>query len=340
MTAPAPRLRLRNVLRGLSVAFLLAGTAYMLWSPGATVTDGRHDRGTNGLWLQHGWLGDDAWFAERKRDPNAFRSTEAIAGLAATLRENGITDVFPHLCPANLDGTLPGLDTNQVARLTAALPGVRVLPWIGGVLDQHCLLGTPSWRTNFVASTAALLRDHPGLAGVQVNIEPMPDGTSEFIDLLRALKVAIGPDKILSVAAYPPPTRWHPFPEVHWSEAYFRSVAEAADHLAVMMYDTAIRQGKPYQRLMADWTEEILAWTPADTSVQLGLPVYDDAGSGYHHPRSENLANALAGIHAGLLRHPAPSPSYQGVAIYCEWEMDTAEWAHWRAHFLRSQNYR
>ena len=32
--------------------------AYLLWSPGLDIHDGRNDLRANGIWLQHGWLGD------------------------------------------------------------------------------------------------------------------------------------------------------------------------------------------------------------------------------------------------------------------------------------------
>src|SRR5262245_50854664 len=44
------------------VFILTAWLGYLLWTPGLDVRDGRHDRGGNGLWLQHGWLGGDDWF--------------------------------------------------------------------------------------------------------------------------------------------------------------------------------------------------------------------------------------------------------------------------------------
>ena len=67
----------------------------------------------------------------------------------------------------------------------------------------------------------------------------------------------------------------------------------------------------------------------------LGVPTYDDAGVGYHLPSVEHLPNALLGIHAGLSGYRTPPDHYQGVAIYCEWETDDAEWQYWREHFLR-----
>ncbi len=325
----------RTVFGG--AAFLgLCLAAYAVWSPGRDVTDGRHDRGTNGLWLAHGWLGDDAWFRRNggeAREPE-FRSERALAGLADRLRRNGIADVFPHLCPCRPDGSLPGVDDAQAERLLTSLPGVRVMPWIGGVNGESARPGDPAWRAGFCRSARRLLEEHPGFAGVHVNVEPCPSGDEGFLRLLEELRRELPAGRIVSVAAYPPPTVWHRFPEVHWEEACFRQVAARADQVAVMMYDTSLRRGKLYRRLMAAWTEEILAWS-GDAEVLLGLPAYDDAGAGYHDPAVENLANALLGVHAGLGSSAELPANYRGVALYADWELDESEWAHYCGHFLK-----
>ena len=103
--------------------------------------------------------------------------------------------------------------------------------------------------------------------------------------------------------------------------------------MAVMMYDAGQKNPKIYQRLMADWTAEVLAWS-GNKAILLGVPTYDDAGVGYHEPNVENLTNALLGVHSGLARSALP-PNYQGVAIYCEWETDDAEWGYFREHFIK-----
>lgn len=99
-----------------------------------------------------------------------------------------------------------------------------------------------------------------------------------------------------------------------------------------MMYDVGQHIPKSYQRLMADWTEEVLA-SSEGKAVLLGLPAHDDPGVEYHHAWVENLANALLGIHRGLSRGPVPS-NYQGVAIYSDWETSASEWACSQGHFL------
>jgi len=328
------RLTWRTLLL-LIVIIGMTGLAYLLWSPGTTVRDGRHDLRSNGIWLQHGWLGDDSWFERNRRDRTLFRDTRKIEELAHLLAGHGVKYVFPHLCPCNRDGTIAPVDTIQTERFLDSFGEFQVIPWIGGVLGVHCSLESPQWRTNFVSSVVELLQNHPRLAGVQLNIEPLPSGNADFLILLDELRQAMPAGKLIAVAAYPPPTIWHPFSNVHWDEAYFRHVARRSDQLAPMMYDTAIKLPKLYRHLLSSWTSDILNWS-GNAHVLLGIPVYDDAGVGYHFPDTENLQNALSGIHAGLSKYESLPGNYAGVAIYCEWEMDRQEWAYFRKEFERA----
>lgn len=320
---------------GAGLAVLLVLGSYSLWSPGLDVRDGRHDRHHNGIWIGHGWLGGDAWFRRNGKldEIGRFRDPGAIQTLADWLGRHHITDVFPHLCPAEASGLLPALDHAQAERFLDGMSAFRILPWIGGVAGVQVHLADAQWRASFCAAVRALMDAHPRFAGVHLNVEPLASGDANFLRLLEELRGALPEDKLLSVAAYPPPTRWHPFPEVHWSAGYFRQVARRCDQMAVMMYDTALLLPKLYQNLLARWTEEVLAWS-GKTDVLLGLPTYADAGTGYHHPGVENLENGLLGVHRGLARRPVPS-NYQGVVVYSYWETDSREWALLRERFLR-----
>jgi hypothetical protein len=315
------------------VTGLLVG--YLLWQPGTLPEDGRHDRGKNGIWISHGWMGDDAWFARHNKNRDEYRSEASIRNLADKLRQNHITDVFPHLCPALPNGKIPQVDDEQVERLVKMLEGVRVIPWVGAPNgDVETIYSDTRWRKRFCESIAGLLEAHPGLAGIHVNIEPCRSGDVDFLTLLEELRAILPKGKILSVAAYPPPTIWQPVPEIHWDEAYFREVSQRVDQVAVMMYDTALRWEKPYISLMAIWTREILNWS-GRAEVLLGVPVYDDSGTTYHFPHVENLKNGLKGIHSGLNGFGQLPENYQGVAIYCEWEMEPEEWKFFQKYFLK-----
>jgi len=326
----------RTVLAGVLVV-VVVGLAMALWKPGLEVRDGRHDRGRNGIWLAHGWMGADEWFV-RNGKTNQFgryRDPDSLRQLAERMRRHHITDLFPHLCPADPQGRLPAWDPVHTERFLDAMGGLRVIPWIGGPNGSSARIHRPEWRATYIADVRRLLLQHPRLAGIQVNVEPLTSGDEHFLRFLDELREALPSGKILSVAAYPPPTRWQPSMEVHWDESFFRAVAERSDQMAVMMYDVGQQSSKAYQQLMASWTVEVLAWS-AGKPVLLGLPAYEDAGVGYHDPKVENLETGLRGVHRGLSKAALPE-NYQGVVLYSDWEMDENEWRLFREEFLKGQ---
>lgn len=87
---------------------------------------------------------------------------------------------------------------------------------------------------------------------------------------------------------------------------------------------------------MTRWTHEVLAWAE-ETPVLLGLPAYDDRDVGYHDADVENVSHALAGVHAALETYPRLPGSYQGIALYSDWEMTADEWDTLRTSFLRKR---
>jgi hypothetical protein len=324
----------RTIVPGCGLLLILA-CGFWLWSLGLDVRDGRHDRGQNAIWISHGWLGDDGWFTRngKTNEFERYRDQQAIRALAAKLRQHHIADIYPHLCPADIEGPIPAVDVTQTEKFLDEFAGFRVMPWIGGPNGGSVRYRNEKWRQAFLGSVKQLLEAHPRFAGVHLNVEPLTSGDADFLIFLDDLKAVVSPEKLLSIAAYPPPTRWQPSEEVHWSEDYFRQIAKRCDQVAVMMYDTSLRVPKLYQRLMADWTTEVLAWSEGKP-ILLGVPTYSDTGVEYHHPRVESLRNALLGIHRGLSRQSLPT-NYQGVAIYCDWETDDSEWKHFQEHFVK-----
>ena len=323
----------RTVLPGAAILLCL-WCAYLFWTPGLDIRDGRHDRGRHGLWLAHGWLGADEWFVRngKTNEYSKYRDPHRIRELADQLRRHHITDIFPHLCPAGIDGHLPPVDDVQIERFLECLAGMRVMPWIGGPNGGNVRFQDSKWRAVFTNDVASLLRAHPRLAGVHLNIEPLPSGDTNFLAFLEILRLSLPDGKVLSFAAYPPPTRWHPYAEVHWDKTYVREIARRCDQMVFMMYDAGQRVPKLYQHLMADWTREALAWS-GDKPVLLGIPTYEDPGVDYHRASVENLTNALLGVHRGLYGQSLAT-NYQGVAIYCDWETSESEWNFFEVHFL------
>jgi len=321
---------------GIVFLFLLLIT-YYLWTPGQDFTDGRHDRKRNGIWIQHGWLGDDKWFVRNHKEDKIhyFRNPEKIKEVASLLRQHNIIDVFPHLAPTSTTGRISPVDPEQAELFLNIFDGFRVIPWVGGVMGVQVFIENPEWRRNFADTIRELLVAHPKFSGIHINIEPCPSGNKDFIALLEEVRRVLPKGKVLSVATFPPPTLWHPFDDVHWDEEYYKEVSGRVDQIVVMMYDTALRFQKVYQNLVVHWTREVLDWSNGP-EVLLGLPAYQDEDVAYHDPEVENLMNALLGIHSGLNQYKNLPKSYQGIAIYCEWEMDSDKWQILKDHFLTS----
>lgn len=324
----------RTVIAGtFFLVVLIAG--WIFWSPGAEITDGRHDLARNGIWISHGWLGADEWFEKYQKEAEkpVYRNATNVSNLVTKLRAHGITDLFPHVSPADEKGVLPAINDKQTKLFLDATDGFRVLPWIGGPWGTAARPWDQKWRTNIINQIGGLLRRHPRFAGIHLNIEPVPAGDTNLISLTADIRAALPPGKILSFAVYPPPTYWHQFPDVHWEPEYFKAIAEHCDQIAVMKYDTGLKNEKLYRKLMSDWTLESIDWA-GSAQVLLGVPTYSDEGVEYHFSEVENITNALLGIHDGLLQRPVPS-NYQGIAIYANWVTDEAEWNHLRQAFFR-----
>jgi hypothetical protein len=340
---------LLRVLAVLSGVCALIALAWHMWQPGANLqkiagTEQMRQLFANkqhGIWMQHAWLADDAWLARNGKRADDFRDPTHLRATADLLRQHGVRYLYPHLCPAQPDGKLPASNAGQVERFLSVFDDFDVLPWIGGANGASAQPESPAWRRGFANSIHDLMAQHPRLAGVHVNIEPLKSGDVNFVTLLHEVRQALPEKKILSVAAYPPDTFLQPSPEVHWRETFFRLIAGRCDQMVVMMYDTGLPSQKIYQWLMADWTAQVLEWSagtgptrrigqmdgPGMMPVLLGVPAYEDAGVAWHDPAVENLSNALSGITAGLTRSPASNRKhFGGVAIYNEWEMDATEW--------------
>ncbi len=326
----------------------------------------------NALWLRRRWL----------HEP---RSDAEIADLAHGLDAHGITTIYPFIGPM-LPPSAPGhAHPGEPARFgwrdgdtlrpydprTAraffdrahkAAPALKILPWTGGVLDTDVHLDDPAWRASFVASAVALVE--LGADGVHLNIEPMPEARlgDDYLALLDALHAgfvaANHPNALVSVAAYPPTTPLHPYPDVHWSDAFLTNVCAHADDVSVMAYDTAQTTPEAYSALVRTWTTELAtdfvqpppgldeavagvtgekpaADLPnARCTWRVGVPDYDD-DKPWHRPEAETLAAALQAYNAA--KHAFPSSASllstllvkppAGLALYASWTTDSQEWA-------------
>jgi hypothetical protein len=328
-------LRRAALLARLAVVALVAGAAFLLYFAHAPVGDTaphpfNHDR--NAVWLEHRWL--------ERRHPEP-----EMEALFAKLRARGVAYAFPHVIPFDASGQLPRHDREQMRAFLATArrvaPDLRVLPWIGGLRRGYkrqrpgtVELGDLSQRQRMVAEARGLVDE--GFDGVHLNVEPVNDGNDEYLALLRALRTAVGPGRILSVSAIrPAPVGLPRAPNFAWSPGYYARVASTVDQIVIMAYDTALPTASLYRRYVR-WAARSVAGaldaSGSDARVLMGVPTYEPFG--FMHRRGvETPENALVGVVAGL-RGLGAGGTFEGVALYAEWTTDEADWAayerYWR----------
>jgi hypothetical protein len=326
------RARLLARLAAVVVVAGLAGLVYFAYAP---VEDKdahpfNHDR--NAVWLEHRWL-------ER---PQPLPEMEA---LFAKLDRRGIAYAYPHLIPFDATGRLPPHDREQLRAFLATArrvaPELKLLPWIGGLRRGYkrqrpgtLELADLSQRQQMVAEARGLVDE--GFAGVHLNVEPVDDGNDDFLALLRALRTAVGDDRVLSLAAIrPAPLGLPRAPNFAWSPDYYARVAAIVDQIVIMAYDTALPTPSLYRRYVR-WAARSVAGaldaSGSNARVLMGVPTYEPYG--FMHRRGvETPENAIVGVVAGL-RGLGAGGTFEGVALYAEWTTDESEWLayerHWR----------
>lgn len=320
----------RGLRRALLVILGLAGLvvalgAYLGYStPAPDTAPHPFNQDRNAVWLEHRWL--------ERPQPAAD-----IDALLQTLSQHGVRYVFPHLIPFGSDGRLPAHSREQMRAFLAAAqrvaPQIKVLPWVGGLRAGYKRqrqgtidLADLAQRQRVVAECRGLIDE--GFDGIHLNVEPVDDGNLEYLALLRALRAAVGPDRLLSVSATRPGPTALPFaPNFLWSLGYYARVAALADQLVVMAYDTGLPTPALYRRYVsfasAATTRALIA-SQGHARVLLGVPTYDDTGL-MHRRGVETPENALLGVVAGL-RGLGGGGTFEGVALYAEWTTDADEW--------------
>lgn len=318
---------MRGALKvGAGLLVLAAGALAYLWGhtpPGDYAPHPfNHDR--NAVWLEHRWL-------EREHP------AEEMDALFMSLTARGVQYVFPHLIPFNGAGRLPVHSREQMRAFLGSArrvaPRIKVLPWVGGLRAGYRRtrpgtldLTDLGQRQRIMAECRGLIDE--GFDGIHLNVEPIDDGNVEFLALLRALRTAVGRDRILSLSAIRPgPFSLAVAPNFFWTPEYYSRVASVADQLVVMGYDTGLPTPGLYRRYVsyaASAVTQTLAESRSRARVLMGVPTYDDTGL-MHRAGVETPDNALLGIIAGL-RGVGGGGTFEGVALYAEWTTDAREW--------------
>jgi hypothetical protein len=328
--------RRRRVLVAITIAFLLViplplglHAASLRISYAGTPSPDARTRGHDALWLGHAWV-------------DGRKTPADITALAQQLNGTGIRDLYVHTGPLEHDGSLPLATVSPKARwfvdaVHQAMPDIRVQAWLGDVVlpqkNPGMNLDDAAIRDRVTASSEQVLGQ--GFDGIHFDLEPLQSGSKSFLALLdqvHAMTKAHGVP--LSVAA----AQLNPRPGMNgalvaltgqskwWSKGYFKQVANRAEQIAVMSYDTAMPLESLYGGFVAQQTEMALAVTPPGTDLLMGLPAYYEDNAS-HRGSAETVEAAVRGARLGLGRSTRQN---FGLALYVDFAATPEHWAAYR----------
>lgn len=278
------------------------------------------NKGNNAIWIGHEWVGD-------------YKSDSEIQALATNLQKYQFHTVFVHVGPLKEDGKIDP-ETHKysidfVEKFKKFNKDIELQAWLGQVRGKIDL-GDVETRHN-VVNQAMIMAQLVGFDGVHFDIEPVWDKDLDFIQLLKESRETLSEDKSISVALaefIPESLIWmldgvYEFKNYN-SQVNYKNVAQYADQIVVMVYDTGINSEKMYKWLVQEqtiWLSSLLK----GKELFVGIPAYDEEKKGFN-PKVENVKNGLHGIINGLNNLRSNEETFAGVAIYPYWEIDEEEW--------------
>jgi len=315
----------------LLVVLGIAAGVYVAYAPYGDTAAHPFNQDRNAVWLEHRWL----------EKPH---SVEEMAQMFRFLDHHGIVYAYPHLIPFDSAGRLPLHNREQMRAFLASArrvaPNMKVLPWVGGLRVGYKRsragtidLGDLGQRQRMVAECRGLMDE--GFDGIHVNVEPIANGDDDYLALLRALRAAVGTGILSLSATRPGPVAPAFAPNFFWTADYYARIADSADQVVLMTYDTAIPTPGLYRRYVAYAAATVTANLARShrTRVLVGIPTYDETGL-MHRKEVETPENALLGVVSGL--RGRTGGTFEGVALYAEWTTDPEDWAVyervWRGH--------
>jgi len=315
----------------LLVVVVAAACLYAAFAPYGDLAPHPFNQNRNAVWLEHRWL-------------EKSHSVEEMEQLFRFLDHHGIVYAYPHLIPFDSAGRLPLHNREQMRAFLATArqvaPSMKVLPWVGGLRVGYKRskpgtidLADLGQRQRMVAECRGLMDE--GFDGIHVNVEPVANGDDDYLALLRALRAAVGTGMLSLSATRPGPMAPAFAPNFFWTADYYARIAETADQVVLMTYDTAIPTPALYRRYVAYAAAMVTADLARSSRarVLVGIPTYKDSGL-MHRKGVETPENALIGVVSGL--RGRAGGTFEGVALYAEWTTDPEDWAVyervWRGH--------
>lgn len=274
-----------------------------------------------------------------------------VTAFATTLREGGVKYAYVFSGPFRTDGSLPAWATSatareSIARMQAVHPDLVVLPWVGGLQGRTVRLDDAAWRVAALTALEGLFAALP-VRGAHLDFElVLPDepylrdkaadpaaaaGYTEGLLAFHAEARARFPQRFLSSVVVSTASQTRPWKQKH-TLAEATALARSVDQLAFLYYDTAITDRAAYARGLDEQLGHFQAikTTLGARAPQLLLAIgtfeNEPALRKYRDLEIENVPDTLALARRRLAALAPGRQLVDGLAIYCEWLTEPAQW--------------
>ena len=286
-----------------------------------------------GLYLRSDWLSDRPK-AERILSPASYK------------------DLYIHLNRLGTSGLNASKIQKSLKTIREAFPNARIQGWLGLSVCAGKGEGTKTTQKKVncanlenAAARKKILNQvkavwQAGFDGVHLDLEPIPSGDSSLTTLLKEVRAAQAPGKMISLAGMSLTIRGeisaklHPKPKGNaivfsWNESDYQNLLPWVDQVMVMNYDTALRSKDEYilftqyqTQALSQVFENAKDSVGRQVELKIGIPVYQHGRPGVFDPKIENLSTALEGI--GRV-WKGKCPHRGGIAIFIEDEFNSVD---------------
>ena len=280
------------------------------------------------------------WF---EFDPWAVlpEEAESVEQIAERLRDNQIGTVYLEGAAWLSDGALR--EGEHAAAFGQGLrehyPELRVLLWLRMSNEQ---VADAALRERAVEIARKAVFDWQ-FDGVQLNGYAVTNRSDAYVQLVRALREAIGVDALLSLTAPPDRIPTDPdvpiglsvAPDLTWDADFKLQIGLLdVDELVIMAYAAGLDDADAFSAWVAYQLKsyaEALAPVEPGPRLAVAIPTYDAAPG--HDPEIESVRAAVEGVTQGRARLAADE-AFDGVGLYIYSATDSREWAIYRDVWL------
>ena len=307
----------------------------------------------NGFWLGPDWT-------------YVVHDDEAVDALVSRLQEHRIGEVYAHVSELNFDGTWTGLpdESNQfdevedrvtalVQRLRERYPALTIY----GVVHVRSDLDADGYRLDDedlqeeVSNFSSGVINRLGFDGVLLNVQPVWNNDEYYLDLVRAVRNAIGDDARFAVMT---PPDWTPIdadvpvprniaPGTVWEQGFKRRVALLqVDQIVVRTFESYFSREQDFSATdYTDWLAyqvttyaDAIAYLENDTSLVIAVSTGGDVriqdSLVVRDESVETLQAAIDGVIRGLEIASENGSVFQGIVLYSSADTDSREWQQFR----------